>query len=85
MVLGLLSFPAWGADNAGMSSDDHVILAGWGPGDGTGEGDGTGGHGPGDCEITDGSNLTILSHNGHGPGDGTGEGDGTGGHGPGEC
>ena len=38
MVLGLLSLPAWSSDNAGMSTDNHLILAHNGHGDGEGDG-----------------------------------------------
>ena len=81
MVAGLLSAPAWSADDAGMSTDDHLILAR------KGHGAGGGPHGPGDCDgdgpwweeasMSTGDHL-ILARKGHGPGDGPGDGTGTG-------
>ena len=88
MVLGLLSFPAWSSNNASMSTDNLLILAGWGPGDSTCDGDapadGTG-EGPGPGNGGTGENG---GNGGNGPGDGTGEGDAPGdgtGNGPGDC
>ncbi|HUT69819.1 MAG TPA: hypothetical protein VMW89_04005 [Desulfatiglandales bacterium] len=78
MVLGLLSFPAWSSDNAGMNTDRLSILP-------------HGGYGPGDCgRVNINDNRLILArggNGGYGPGDGTGNdgegpGDGTG-NGPG--
>ena len=74
MVLGLLSFPAWSSDNAGMSKDNLFIAV-----NGHGLGDGTGPLDEGDCDgdgpwweaAMSKDNLT-LANNGHGLGDGTG-------------
>jgi hypothetical protein len=99
LVLGLLSFPAWSSDNAGMNTETLSILAhgGYGPGGGTGNGgegpeDGSG-YGPGDCgRVNVNDNRLILArgeNGGYGPGDGEGN-DGEGpadgsGYGPGDC
>ena len=85
LVLGLLSFPAWSSDTAGMNTDQLSILTH----EGNGSDDcarvnsndnrlilargGNGGYGPGDGEGNDGE----------GPEDGTGYGPGEPGYGPG--
>ena len=67
MVLGLLSFPAWSSDNAGMNTDQLSILA-------------HGGYGLGDCgRVNINDNRLILARGGNG---GNGPGAGTGGEGP---
>ena len=67
MVLGLLSFPAWSSDNAGMNTDQLSIFA-------------HGGYGSGDCGrvyINDSRLIMARGENG-----GHGAGAGTGGEGP---
>ena len=76
LMLGCLSFPAWGSDvnTTGTDTDQSPILARGGNGGGNGGGGGNRSRG--------GSrNGGGGQRGGHGPGDGTGNG----GNGPGDC